>query len=164
MGGVLGTFDRSADLFRREGLQPSVSSQPIDHLLLPMLMSILLADVDVRRLAWDWQRMRWLAGLAIGHVRGFFAMRSAESVATLAALREVRRERAGHKFVAPVDRETRSIFCQQPAVRELPASRPATPEPRGYVVSLMAAKQRAREQIHQIEQDAKRQIGPDRRP
>ncbi|HEY1628398.1 MAG TPA: vWA domain-containing protein, partial [Tepidisphaeraceae bacterium] len=97
-GRVLATFDRSADLFSREGLQPSVSSQPIDHLLLPMLMSILLADVAVRRLAWDWQRMRWLAGLAVGHVRGFFAMRSAESLATLAALREVRSERAGQKF------------------------------------------------------------------
>src|SRR5204863_5270170 len=47
-------FESPGALFDREGLRPSVSFRPLRDFLLAMLMAILLMDVAVRRIAWDW--------------------------------------------------------------------------------------------------------------
>ena len=54
-GKMLDPFDvRSADLFRRQGLAATSSPLPVWDILLPVLMGLILLDVAVRRIAWDW--------------------------------------------------------------------------------------------------------------
>jgi hypothetical protein len=145
-GRVLTAFDPSADLFTREGLRRSKSSQPIQDVLLLTLMGMIVVDVAVRRLALDWQHSKELFAAMCASVQGFFTTRSIESRPTLWTLRQARRN---------IDQKLKPQPMQMQAMvtRQSPQPIPMAEE-RGYAVSLKAAKLRAREQIHQIELNA----------
>ncbi|HMB95469.1 MAG TPA: hypothetical protein VKK61_05470, partial [Tepidisphaeraceae bacterium] len=54
-GRVLDAFNpETADLFTREGLTPTASPLPIWDIMIPILLAMILIDVAVRRIAWDW--------------------------------------------------------------------------------------------------------------
>jgi Flp pilus assembly protein TadG len=99
-GRLLQPFDAaSADLFSRDGLMITTSPQPIWDRLIPPLLILILIDVAVRRIAWDWQSMRRLAASAAHQVRLFTqTTRAVESTGTLDSLKRVRGEVAEARF------------------------------------------------------------------
>ena len=135
-------------------------------LLIPVLLSILLIDVAVRRVAWNWHAIGQWCVLARERINVFCTIRSAEPLAVVGALcrakREMTEQRDGKQ------RERDSAAARQTSTRpSLPPTRFGPPqstafqiEPlttivansRGaYVGNLMAAKQRARQIIHEQE-------------
>ena len=64
-----------AGLFAREGLHPSISSHPINDLLLCILMGMLVTDVAVRRIQWDWNAIKHWATVGVAAVQGFTTTR-----------------------------------------------------------------------------------------
>ncbi len=61
-GRVLKPFDvASADLFTRDGLAVTDSPQSIWDLLVPWLLALIIIDVAVRRIAWDWPATKRMA-------------------------------------------------------------------------------------------------------
>jgi hypothetical protein len=90
----------SADLFTREGLVRTASPLPIWDLLIPVLLGMIIFDVAVRRIAWDWAATRKLAFATAEKVRGFTVIRKVESRQTLDALKRVREEVAESRFHA----------------------------------------------------------------
>ena len=61
-GRVLKPFDESsADLFTRDGLAVTDSPQSIWDLLVPWLLALIILDVSVRRIAWDWPAIQRMA-------------------------------------------------------------------------------------------------------
>ncbi len=81
-GRVLGTFDmQGADLFSRENLERRAAPLPIWDILLPLLLALVLVDVAIRRIAWDWQSTKVLLGAVAHRVRQFTLARKVESCA-----------------------------------------------------------------------------------
>ena len=98
-GRVLEPFEPAgAELFSRDGLRPSRSPLPVWDVLIPFLLAMILMDVAVRRIAWDWNSTRRLAASAAARVRAFTVTRRVESAPTLDALKRVRGEVAETKF------------------------------------------------------------------
>ncbi len=81
----------SADVFTHEGLQPVLQSSPVWDLLLAALIGMLLTDVAVRRIAWDWESTKRLLAAARKQIHDFTNLRTGDSLGTLAALKNVRR-------------------------------------------------------------------------
>jgi Mg-chelatase subunit ChlD len=82
----------SAGLFDREGLSPSISAHPINDLLICILMGMLVTDVAVRRIHWDWVAVKHWAFVGIAAVQGFTTTRKIDARPTLAALRKVHQD------------------------------------------------------------------------
>jgi len=98
-GRVLEPFEAAgAELFTRDGLKPSRSPLPVWDVLIPFLLALILVDVAVRRIAWDWNSTKRLAASAAERVRAFTVTRRVESAPTLDALKRVRDEVAETKF------------------------------------------------------------------
>ena len=98
-GRVLPPFDpAAADVFTRDGLKVSASPMPVWDLLIPVLLALILLDVAVRRIAWDWMSTKRLVATAAERVRLYTTARKVESRQTLAALKRVREEVAETKF------------------------------------------------------------------
>ncbi len=92
-GRMLAPFDAAgADLFDRSGLPLSSSPLPVWDVLLPILLGLVLVDVGVRRIAWDWASIRKYALGVAGFIEGRFAARRVDTRQTLDALRKVREE------------------------------------------------------------------------
>jgi hypothetical protein len=147
-GRTLRAFDNGASLFDRESLRPSVSSRPVREPLLVLLMGIILIDVAVRRIAWDWQAMKKLAVVAGQQMQAFLTTRSVEPAMMLAALRDVRRQVGEQKF--------RSIGSPMAVIPSPPPTieRCAFPTtPVTQTTGLWAAKRRAMVTIDQIEKN-----------
>jgi uncharacterized membrane protein len=90
-GRVLPPFDPvSADLFTREGVHVSASMMPIWDILIPVLLMLILIDVAVRRIAWDWEATKKLAAVGAARVRSYTTTRQVETRESLEALRRVR--------------------------------------------------------------------------
>lgn len=110
-GRQLKPFDASAaDLFTRDGLTKSASPLPIWDILIPILLAMLILDIAVRRIAWDWLATKKLANGMANYVRSFTTVRKVESKPTLDALKRVRGEVAEQKFKvdqAPAVTDTR---------------------------------------------------------
>jgi hypothetical protein len=85
-------------LFSREGLRQTASPLPVWDILIPILLGLILLDVAIRRIAWDWNSTRRLATAAATRVREFTTTRKVESRQTLDALRRVREDVAETKF------------------------------------------------------------------
>jgi Ca-activated chloride channel family protein len=81
-----------ADIFTREGLAPAMQSAPLWDILLMILLGLVLTDVGVRRIAWDWQSTRKMAAAVANQVRSFTTLRRGDAISTLAALKDVRRD------------------------------------------------------------------------
>jgi len=94
----------TADLFNRAGVWPSASPQPIINYLIPALLALIIIDVAVRRIAWDWAAMKRLAAAGADHIRNFtvstLSRGPQEQRQTLDALKRVRDEVAETRFKA----------------------------------------------------------------
>jgi hypothetical protein len=85
-------------LFTREGLRQTASPLPVWDILIPILLGLILLDVAIRRIAWDWNATRRLAAVAATRVRDFTTTRKVETRQTLDALKRVREDVAENKF------------------------------------------------------------------
>jgi uncharacterized membrane protein len=176
-GRLLTPFDAAGiDLFTRDGLQPSTSPQPIWDLLIPFLLGLILLDVAVRRIAWDWAATKRMALAAANTVRQFTTtVRPVENRQTLDSLKRVRGEVAEQKFkpaqTMPVSETGESRpdpaakFTASTEVegditsvvggavdKPIPASKKSEPPAPGeYTSGLLEAKRRARQKIKQQE-------------
>jgi hypothetical protein len=99
-GRWLKPFDvASADLFTRDGLEVTDSPQSIWDLLLPWLLALIIIDVAIRRIAWDWPATKRMAAAVADYVRSYtLAYRQVETPQMLESLRRVREEVAEQKF------------------------------------------------------------------
>jgi len=98
-GRVLNPFDvASATVFTRQGVTPGASLKPIWDLLLPWLLALIILDVAVRRIAWDYNSMKKLGVAAAERVRSFTTTRHVEAKPTLDALKKVREDVAETRF------------------------------------------------------------------
>jgi hypothetical protein len=99
-GRWLKPFDvASADLFTRDGLTITESPQSIWDLLVPWLLALILLDVAIRRIAWDWPATKRMALAAADYVRTFtMTYRRLESPKMLDSLKRVRGQLAEQKF------------------------------------------------------------------
>lgn len=87
-----------SDVFIRDGLRRAASPKPIWEVLIPILLALIILDVAVRRIAWDWVSIkRMFLGMA-NRVRMYTASRKVESKPVLDALKRVREEVAEQKF------------------------------------------------------------------
>ena len=101
-GRMLKPFDvESANLFSREGITPTASPLPVWDSLVPILLGLIVFDVGIRRIAWDWASIRRAALTARAGIRERFTTRKVENTATLSALKRVRGEVAENKFRQP---------------------------------------------------------------
>jgi uncharacterized membrane protein len=163
-GRWLAPFDAdSANLFSRDGLMVTTSPQPIWDRLIPPLLILILIDVAVRRIVWDWQSTRRLAAAAARQVRLFTqTTRAVESTGTLDSLKRVRGEVAESRFkttdasgaAATTPGQERAAAAEPvPAsarARSSDANAPAT----AHTGSLLEAKRRAQQQIKKKENDS----------
>jgi len=141
--------------------------------LIPVLLLLILFDVAVRRIAWDWAATKRLAAAMAQRVRDFTTVRKVESRHTLDALRQVRQEGTEQKLKP---RETPPATPAPDAAAKFEAkgvegditkvvggatnqpipSAPKKVQPKGapgeYTSSLLEAKRRAKEQIRKKEQ------------
>jgi uncharacterized membrane protein/Mg-chelatase subunit ChlD len=89
-GRVLPAFDASHNIFSRLNVSPGYSMKPIWETLLPWLLALIILDVAVRRIAWDWQSIKRMAHASANYVRSFTTTRQVAAEPTLDALRKVR--------------------------------------------------------------------------
>jgi uncharacterized membrane protein len=181
-GRMLTPFEvESAGLFSRDGLIVSASPLPIWDILIPVLLGLIIVDVSVRRIAWDWLATKRLAAAMAQKVRDFTqtTRKVDEGAPTLDALKKVREDVAEQKFkpaekgvaagAARPDPKAKFVAGANQAVegditnvvggatdKPLPAA-PKKIEPKGAVgggltSSLLEAKRRAQQQIKQKEQ------------
>ncbi|HEY8750681.1 MAG TPA: hypothetical protein VIM11_22040, partial [Tepidisphaeraceae bacterium] len=181
-GHVINAFDPTgADVFRREGLMISSSPLPVWDRLLPWLLGLIVLDVALRRIAWDWASTKRMATAAATRVRDFTTLRRVENAQTLDALKRVREEVAETKFkpaemggaAAPGPRpDPKAKFTAPKGVEgnitrvvggatDKPVPPPpkkiepkgAPSSPGGHMGSLLEAKRRAQQQIKKKEEE-----------
>lgn len=98
-GRVLTPFDAAtASVFTREGVPPGTSLKPIWDVLLPWLLALIILDVAVRRIAWDYNSLKRMAVAVGDRVRAFTTTRQVEAKPTLDALKKVRDDVAEQRF------------------------------------------------------------------
>ncbi len=98
-GRVLTPFDAAtASVFTREGVPPGTSLKPIWDVLLPWLLALIILDVAVRRIAWDYNSLKRMAVAVGDRVRAFTTTRHVEAKPTLDALKKVRDDVAEQRF------------------------------------------------------------------
>ncbi len=104
-GRILDPFKvATANLFTREGLVRTASPLPIWDILIPILLSLIIVDVAIRRIAWDWNATKKFAFATADKVRGFTVIRKVETRDTLDAFKRVKEEVAQSQF--KVDEES----------------------------------------------------------
>ena len=152
-------------------LPVSRSPLPIWDWLIPILLALILIDVAIRRIAWDWDATRAFAAAAGGRVRGFTqtTREDRQSAGTLGALRGTRDAvAAGVRQGPAVDRSAKfdagdaavegdlSSVVGGASDKPVPKGRPDAkpkglqgerPSEGGGMSSLMEAKRRARERM-----------------
>jgi hypothetical protein len=91
-------------LFSRAGLPTASSPLPVWDVLIPFLLALIIIDVAIRRIAWDWHATKRTATAAANWVRSFTTVRKVEqkqAEQTLGALKQVRENVAEQKFKLP---------------------------------------------------------------
>lgn len=172
-GRYLDAFDaKNALLFDRAGLPEQIAPMPVWDLLLPFLIGLLLIDVAVRRIAWDWASIQRAQAGAIGYVRSFTTTRKIETTQSLDALRKIRergdtpspsqRPDPKAKFDAPSDVNigvegdiTKIVGGASAEAKKPTALEPTKPQPPGEggtTGSLLEAKRRAQQKIREQEE------------
>ena len=177
-GRMLEPFEaETANLFSREGLIVSASPLPVWDILIPILLALLIVDVAVRRIAWDWLATKRLAAAMAQKVRDFtVTTRLVESAPTMDALKKVREGVVEQKFQPaekaavkpPVLPDPKAKFVAKNAVegdissvvggatdKPLPSAKKAEAKAAtqgGTTEGLLEAKRRAQQQIKQKEQ------------
>ncbi len=153
-GRVLPAFDSGRALFDREGLRPAITHRPLRETLLCMLMSILIIDVGVRRIAWNWQAIAGLMTVAGQQVQSFVTTRRCEPAAMLTALRRVRHDVVKQQFKpsGPVTSGLSPLPVFAKPASPTVVEKCLTPSaPCSQTGSLWEAKRRAQVAIHDIE-------------
>jgi hypothetical protein len=179
-GRMLDPFDvENANLFTREGVTVTASPLPIWDILIPVLLALMLLDVAVRRIAWDWMATKRLAAAMANKVRSYTqTTRAVEGAPTLDALKKVREDVAEQKFkpqeegkkpaaVGAAKPDPKAKFVARQGVegdisnvvggatdKPIPSA-PKKAEPKGgtdMTNSLLEAKRRAQRQIREKEQ------------
>ncbi len=169
----------SADVFTHEGLQPVLNSSPVWDLLLAALVGMLLTDVAVRRIAWDWESTKRAIAKVAKQIRDFTNLRQGDSLSTLAALKNVRRTavrqqadaaatnaalppmipkpNAAARFQAskPVQGDITELTAGAKAVVKSPATaaKPGGASGGSMTQSLLEAKRRAQERMRASAED-----------
>ena len=121
-GRVIDTpFDpAAAEIFRREGLTKTASPMPVWDWLVPFLLGLIIVDVAVRRIAWDWHSTKRMAATAAAFVRSYTTTRRVETRSTVDALAGVKQKAAGGGTAA---------ISQPPKTGEPAAPAAAIPRP-----------------------------------
>ena len=171
-GRVLSPFNPvSAGLFSRIGLKQTASPLPVWDFLTMALLGLILIDVAVRRIAWDWKTLKAVAVQRLG-LADARKIEKSESVDALRRLREGGKEpiEKPKKAVAADAGEARPAASTKfeasgPGVegdltkvvggatdQPVPKKKPVQPQPAAgtgedRTGSLLAAKRRAREQM-----------------
>jgi uncharacterized membrane protein len=92
-GRMLPPFDAdNANLFSRENLTASITPLPIWDWLTFALLAAIVADVAIRRIAWNLGMARAAADAAASRIRGFTLIRQAQPAQSLEVLGRVRRD------------------------------------------------------------------------
>ncbi len=92
-GRLISSWDAAqADIFSRDGLAPAMQSAPLWDMLIMILLGLVLTDVAVRRIAWDWQSTKRMGFAVAERVRSFTTLQRGDAITTLAALKDVRRD------------------------------------------------------------------------
>ena len=100
-GRMLTPWDtQNADLFTRQNVPIGASPMPIWDILIPVLLGLIILDVAVRRIAWDWAATRRLALALSDRVRSFATVQRVETRSSLDALRGVREKVQETKYGA----------------------------------------------------------------
>ncbi len=90
-GRLLEPFDpRGAEVFSREGIVPSSSPLRIWDRLILALVALMIVDVAVRRIAWDWASIKKMARAVSDRIGFPTHVRTVETRQSLDALRGVR--------------------------------------------------------------------------
>ncbi|MFT3786762.1 MAG: hypothetical protein QM770_11445 [Tepidisphaeraceae bacterium] len=90
-GRVLKAWEpQSAGFFTRDGLNPTASPRDIREILLPLILAMVLIDIAIRRIAWDWNATKRLATSAVGRVKSITATKKVETTGSIDALRDIR--------------------------------------------------------------------------
>jgi hypothetical protein len=174
-GKVLPPFDPAdSNLFRRDGLTQTASPLPIWDVLVPILLALLLMDVAIRRIAWDWASTKRAIAGAQDYVRSFTTTRQVETRQSIDALKRIRTEgettarpatistdvpapAPSAKFEAPKGVEGDITQVVGGATDKPVPAPPKKAEPKGApqggssLSSLKAAKQRAQQKIREQE-------------
>jgi uncharacterized membrane protein len=176
-GRVLEPFDPSAaDVFTRMGVKQSASPMPVWDLLLPFLLGLLLVDVAIRRIAWDWNSTRKVVLAGANYIRGFTqTTRKVENAGLFDRLKQTREQTvektaaaaqpakpdASRKFEAGPEAAEGDITQVVGGATDKPLpSAPRKVEPKGLqgdaaggMESLMEAKRRARERMQKRDEE-----------
>ena len=129
-----------AGLFDRESLSPSISSHPINDVLLCILMGMLVTDVAVRRIHWDWTAVKHWATVGVASVQGFTTTRKIDAQPTLAALKNVHEQ-------SWRGRPARACVILEPHAPTESRGHGMKPIAQSSLKNLKVAKQRAMEEI-----------------
>ena len=183
-GRVLEPFEpQAAGLFARQWtgldgetreLRRTSSFTPIWDLLIPVLIGLILLDVAIRRIAWDWLSTKQAAANTADNVRAYLlagSRRGREEQKSLDALRATRQDSAARQAVAAgrpdpgrkyepaagrtIEGDLSSVIggaTNAPIPKDRPNAKPKAdagerPGEAGGMSSLMEAKRRARERI-----------------
>jgi len=179
-GRVIEPFEaEKADFYTRDKLFVDSWPRDVRHILIPLLLALILVDVAVRRIAWEWAMVRRGWAAVADYVRLWTLSKPAGQTSgeTLDALKRVRGEVAETKFkteagaggggAAPAP-NARAKFSAGAGVqgditqvvggatdKPLPAAPKKDPkggEPGGHTGSLLEAKRRAQRKIREQEQ------------
>lgn len=175
-GRLLTPFDPNVSLFTRVGLHRSTSPRPIWDILLPLLMALILLDIAIRRIAWDYHAMKRGLLSAIGFVVSYTQTRKVETTQSIDALRDIRSRKteskptidlrkpdSSKKFEGEgvqgdiskvVGGATNESVPSKKSTREPPPSDSST-KSEGGMGSLMDAKRKAQEEIKRREEGKK---------
>ena len=149
--------------------------------LVPLLILLILIDVAIRRIAWDWAATKQFAGRGAEFLRGFTATRKVETTGSIDALRDVRSGRRAAptpRVDAPPARDPSRKFEAKESVKgslsdvvggatdkPTPQSRPTGQPPKGQqgdkpgtgggMSGLLDAKRKAQEEIKRREEGEK---------
>ncbi|MBC7782396.1 MAG: hypothetical protein H7144_01040 [Burkholderiales bacterium] len=175
-GRFISPFDTTnVALFDRAGLVQRNAPMPVWDLLLPFLIGLLLLDVAVRRIAWDWASIQRARASAIGYVRSFTTTRQVETTQSLDALRRVRTETqkpaadVANKAPSTTPNRSMKFEAREQVDGDITkvvggaSDKPVPPPPKkiepkggqpdgGHTSSLLEAKRRAQQKIREQEE------------
>jgi uncharacterized membrane protein len=181
-GRVLDGFNTDGlSLFTREGLSKSNSPRDIREVLIPLILAMVLIDIAIRRIAWDWNATKRMAQASVNRVKSYTTTRKVETTASVDALRDIRGRKPSRGETAPSANAPRptSEYKFEASSTDKPAgdlssmiggatdkpvstSKPATERPKGEqgdkgggMGSLMEAKRRAQQKIRDAEEGKK---------
>lgn len=161
-GRLLPSFEHGAamaNLFTRDGLSESTSSRPITDGLLITVVTMILIDVAVRRIAWDWKHMKQMAVSGMAYVRSYTTAPQAQPARTLESLKKVHEGIATTTTAKATPNILASGFAAPAAASvstEKPKREPERETRRSFHTGgLLEAKRRAQQHITDMTNDPK---------